>query len=150
MNFWDHWGWFEFLCYTGIMMLISSVFTALYMLRNQATLQDKQRKLNKAKIITVYRLKDKPWWHIRFHRPGKIPEAAERVFPPPHPGGRPVEDELDPFIIAKMSEGKSMDEAWNEAIQKSYPKSALEDQVYMRGEYRNMKKRIRSKYSKTR
>jgi hypothetical protein len=116
------------------------------MLRNQATIRDKEKNLNKAKFFTAYKLKDKPWWYIRFHRPGVIPDDAEkRIYPPLHPGGRPVENEVDIFIMSRMDKGKSRKEAWDEAVIKFYPDNVIDDGIYMRGEYNNMKRRIKEK-----
>lgn len=147
---WMQWGWPQFLCYTGIIFLCSSTITALYMLKNQAMMKSKEKNLDKAKFLTVVKLKNKPWWYIRFHRPGTIPDDAEkRIFPPLHPGG-PVEKEIDTFIISRMKEGMSIKQAWGEAIEnKFYPDNAINDNVYMRGEFNNMKKRVKKRYSKS-
>lgn len=147
---WTHWNLFDFLCYTGFVFLVSSIGTARYMLKNKAWIIAKEKELDKSKDFTAYKLKDKPWWYIRFHRPGTIPEDYEkRIYPPLHPGG-PVEREIDTFIISKMSEGKTRKQAWNEAIEnKFYPDNAIADSIYMRGEYNNMKKRINNRYPKS-
>jgi hypothetical protein len=150
MEIWNQWSFLQFLCYTGIIILISSTLTAEYMRRNQGQIKDVEKDLNKSKMVTAWKLKGKPWWCIRFHRPGTIPDEAEkRIFPPLHPGG-PVEKEIDTFIISKMREGMTIKQAWDEALKNNfYPENAIKDNVYMRGEYNNMKKRVKKRYSKS-
>ena len=147
--FWQEWSVFDFLCYTGILILASSSVTVWYVMKNYKEIKSKEKIIEEAKPVEIIKRKEKSKWQIRFHRRGTIPEDAEkRIFPPLHPGG-PVEKEIDKFIRSKLDEGKTREEAWTEAAPKYYPENALADKVYMRGEFDNMKKRI-SRRSKSR
>ena len=103
------------------------------------------------KRLRVYRLNDDDGGSpIKFHPHDKPPKNAKRIWPPIHAGGRPAENEIDRQALALIEEGFSISEAWDMAIQDTYPKVVLGDTFFMRGEYNRFKRRIKYQMRKLR
>jgi len=118
---WHEWNLIQFLCYSGIIALISGTITAFYVIQNRELIQRKEKELYRKRFIKIYK-----------HKDGK----RIQISPPPHPGGR-KRLELDKEAARLiLEEGYTKDSAW-EKLKPDYINSEIEkNQVGNREEQR--------------